>query len=178
MASRPEKRISRVLGDPCGRRAAMRRAVLGRARRGVAVALGVCLLAGVLTASPASAETEQVNVYSFRQEALIKPLLDAFSQKTGITVNLVSAKADALLERLRREGLNSPADLLLTADAGRLYRAQAAGVLQPVRSSYLEANIPARFRDPEGHWFGLSVRARPIVYLFVSVSIASATANC
>lgn len=107
---------------------------------------------------------EQVNVYSARKEALIKPLLDRFTQETGIQVRLVTGKADALLTRLKREGRNSPADLLITTDAGRLWRAHRAGVLQPVESQVLEDAVPARYREAGNHWFGLSVRARPLVY--------------
>ena len=106
----------------------------------------------------------EVNLYSARKEELIKPLLDRFTAQTGITVNLVTGKADALLKRLESEGRNTPADLLLTTDAGRLYRAYEAGVLQPVRSDVLERQIPAVYRDPEGHWFGVSVRARVLMY--------------
>jgi iron(III) transport system substrate-binding protein len=106
----------------------------------------------------------EVNLYSARKEELIKPLLDRFTAETGITVNLVTGKADALLKRLESEGRNTPADLLLTTDAGRLYRAYEAGVLQPVRSDVLERQIPAVYRDPEGHWFGVSVRARVLMY--------------
>lgn len=112
---------------------------------------------------PALAASE-VNLYSARKEELIKPLLDRFTAETGITVNLVTGKADALLKRLESEGRNTPADLLLTTDAGRLYRAYEAGVLQPVRSDVLERQIPAVYRDPEGHWFGVSVRARVLMY--------------
>jgi iron(III) transport system substrate-binding protein len=111
-----------------------------------------------------TAAASEVNVYSGRQEILIRPLLDEFTGATGIEVNVVSAKADALLERLRREGMNSPADVLLTVDAGRLIRAKQAGVLQGVHSAVLEAAIPAQYRDPKGYWYGLSVRARPIMY--------------
>ena len=106
----------------------------------------------------------EVNLYSARKEELIKPLLDRFTERTGIKVNYVTGDADALLQRLQSEGRNSPADLLLTTDAGRLYRALDAGVLQPVRSEVLEAAIPATYRDPQGYWFGLSLRARPIMY--------------
>ena len=108
---------------------------------------------------------EEVNLYSARKENLIKPLLDRFTKETGIQVNLVTGKADALLQRLVSEGPNSPADLLITTDAGRLGRAKTAGVTQAVVSSELESRIPASFRDPEGHWFGLSLRARPILYV-------------
>jgi iron(III) transport system substrate-binding protein len=106
----------------------------------------------------------QVNLYSARQEALIKPLLDQFTAQAGIKVNLVTGDPDALLMRLKSEGRNSPADLLLTVDVGRLLRAQEAGLLQPVDSAVLHAAIPAQYRDPQGYWFGLSLRARVIVY--------------
>lgn len=122
-------------------------------------------LAGVVGLNGAALAAGEVNLYSARQEALIKPLLDKFTAETGIKVNLVSAKADALLQRLKSEGRNSPADILLTVDAGNLHAAQAAGVLQPVQSAALEAAIPAAYRDPAGHWFGLSMRARPILYV-------------
>lgn len=118
---------------------------------------------GVITcANVASAE---VNLYSARKEALIKPLLDQFTEQTGIQVNLVTGKADALLKRLESEGRNSPADMLITTDAGRLYRAKQAGVLQSVDSALLTKTIPENLRDPEGFWYGLSLRARVITYV-------------
>ncbi len=107
---------------------------------------------------------DEVNIYSARKERLIKPLLDKFNAKTGIRVNLVTGKAGTLLKRLESEGMLGPADLLLTVDAGSLARAQAAGVLQPIYSPVLDANIPANLRDPAGYWYGLSVRARTIIY--------------
>lgn len=122
------------------------------------------VLAG-LTTLPAAASAEEVNLYSARKEALIKPLLDRFSDETGIQVNLLTGKADALLKRLQSEGVNSPADLLITTDAGRLHRAKEAGITQAVASETLRAAIPANYRDPHGHWFGLTLRARPIVYV-------------
>ncbi|MCB1767918.1 MAG: substrate-binding domain-containing protein, partial [Candidatus Competibacteraceae bacterium] len=122
----------------------------------------LCLLAGLLT-SPLLA-AEEVNVYSARKEDLIKPLLDDFSKQTGISVNLVTGKEEALLQRLQSEGANTPADVLLTSDAGRLVAARQAGVLQAVQSEALAKHIPAAYRDPEGYWYGLSVRARPIIY--------------
>ncbi|MBA1148241.1 Fe(3+) ABC transporter substrate-binding protein [Ectothiorhodospiraceae bacterium WFHF3C12] len=103
-----------------------------------------------------------VNVYSARKEVLIRPLLDRFSEQTGIRVNMLSADAGALLSRLRSEGRNTPADVLLTVDAGNLHRAREAGVLQPTESKVLDEHVPAAFRDPEGYWFGLSKRARVI----------------
>jgi len=111
-----------------------------------------------------SAIAAEVNVYSHRKEELIKPLFDAFTASTGIKVNLVTGKADALIERMRSEGRNSPADVVLTSDAARLFKSKQRDLLQKVESPALRRLIPARFRDPEGYWFGLSIRARPIFY--------------
>lgn len=122
----------------------------------------LCPLSG-LVATPALAAGE-VNIYSARKEDLIKPLLDDFSKQTGITVNLVTDKEETLLKRLQSEGANTPADLMLTTDAGRLAAAKKAGVLQAIKSATLTAKIPTAYRDPEGYWYGLSVRARPIIY--------------
>lgn len=131
-------------------------------------------LAALLIALPlTSLAADEVNLYSSRQEDLIKPLLDRFTEHSGIRVNLVTGKDDALLQRLQSEGINSPADLLMTADAGRLHRAKAAGSTQAVRSETLAAAIPAAYRDPEGHWFGLTLRARPILYVKGKVDPAS-----
>ncbi|TNF38325.1 MAG: Fe(3+) ABC transporter substrate-binding protein [Gammaproteobacteria bacterium] len=124
--------------------------------------IAVTLFSGVITSS--LAEDKVVHLYSARNEALIKPMLDRFTEKTGIEVKLITSKADALLKRLETEGRNSPADVLLTTDAGRLHRAREAGVLQPVTSDILSKAIPAQYRDVDGYWFGLSLRARPIVY--------------
>jgi iron(III) transport system substrate-binding protein len=126
------------------------------------ILLSILLLLFLVVAQSAAAS--QVNLYSARQEALIKPLLVRFTELTGIRVNLVSAKDDTLIKRLESEGRNSPADLLLTADAGRLHRARELALLAPVQSQVLAQRIPASYRDPEGHWFGLSLRARPILY--------------
>ncbi len=107
---------------------------------------------------------EQVNLYSARKESLIKPLLERFTAETGIEVNLVTGKAAALQKRLEVEGRNTPADLLLTSDAGRLYLAKRAGLFQAVESKVLVQAIPAHLRDGENQWFGLSKRARIIVH--------------
>lgn len=122
------------------------------------------LLMGLTLVTPVWAEGE-VNVYSSRQEQLIKPVLEKFTASSGIKVNLVTGKDDALIERLKLEGENSPADVLLTADAGRLYRAKSLELTQPVESETLKTNIPENLRDPENHWFGLTYRARPIFYV-------------
>ncbi|MDE2366697.1 MAG: extracellular solute-binding protein, partial [Betaproteobacteria bacterium] len=99
-----------------------------------------------------------------RIEQLIKPMFDAFTKDTGITVKFVTDKEGALLARLKAEGKNTPADMLITSDAGNLWEAAREGLLQPVKSETLETNIPAYLRDPHNQWFGLSVRARTIIY--------------
>lgn len=119
------------------------------------------VLATALHASPALAQGE-VNIYSYREPGLIDPLLKAFTEKTGIKANVVFAQA-GLNERLAAEGANSPADLLFTVDAGRLSEAKDAGLTQAVPSPALTGTVPANVRDPESHWFGLTMRAR-IVY--------------
>ena len=129
---------------------------------GLTIALATTSAFGM--GSPDTLTSSELNIYSARKEALIKPLLDRFSEATGTQINLVTGKGDALLTRLQSEGINSPADLLLTVDAGRLYRAQQAGVLQPMISELLNAAIPQHLRSTDDQWFGLSVRARVIVY--------------
>jgi iron(III) transport system substrate-binding protein len=114
--------------------------------------------AALIAAAPAFAD---VNIYSYREPGLIDPLLKAFTAKTGIKTNIVFAAA-GLNERIAAEGANSPADLLLTTDAGRLTEAKAAGLTQSVASTALDAAVPAAFRDAEGHWFGLTMRARVV----------------
>ncbi|MBM9537598.1 Fe(3+) ABC transporter substrate-binding protein [Desulfobulbus alkaliphilus] len=109
-------------------------------------------------------QAAEVNIYSARQEHLIKPLLDDFFKETGISYKLLTGDGPALLERLRSEGRNSPADILITVDVGNLVAAKQAGVLQPVQSSLLEENILQQYRDAEGYWYGLSSRARVIYY--------------
>jgi iron(III) transport system substrate-binding protein len=107
---------------------------------------------------------EQVNLYSARQEALIKPLLDKFTKQTGISVNLVTGKADTLISRLKSEGKYSPADMLVTTDVGRLYRAKQQGLTQAIDSEFLNTRIASNFQDPDKHWYALTLRARPIMY--------------
>lgn len=109
-------------------------------------------------------QAEQVIVYSARIEELIKPMFDAFTRDTGIQVKFTTDKEGALLARLKAEGRKTPADVLITADAGNLWEAAREGLLKSISSPILGANIPAHLRDPEGRWFGLSVRARTIVY--------------
>jgi iron(III) transport system substrate-binding protein len=114
------------------------------------------------TTSPARAQANEVNVYTYREPGLIRPALDAFTKSTGVKVNVLFA-ADGLAERIRSEGRNSPADLLIAVDIGRLQQAIDLGVTQPVKSELLEKAIPAQFRDGAGQWFALTLRSR-IVY--------------
>ena len=107
---------------------------------------------------------DEVNVYSARKENLIKPLLDRFTEQTGIEVNLVTGKADTLIKRIEVEGRNSPADLLLTVDVARLHRIKQLDLLQSIESSRLDEVIPSQYRDDDDQWFGLSLRSRVIVY--------------
>jgi iron(III) transport system substrate-binding protein len=111
--------------------------------------------------STASAENGEVNVYTYRETKLIQPLFDAFTKDTGIKVNVISASS-GLEQRMKAEGTNSPADVLLTVDIGRIDEAVQAGVTQPVVSEVLETIIPPQYRDPNGHWAGISMRARVI----------------
>ena len=112
----------------------------------------------------AGSASDEIVVYTARKEHLVKPLFDAYTEKTGVNIKYITDKAAPLLARLQAEGENSPADMLITVDAGNLWQAAEKGVLAPVKSEILEQNIPTHLRDPEGRWFGLSVRARTIVY--------------
>jgi iron(III) transport system substrate-binding protein len=123
---------------------------------------GAVALMLALAASGAGAQ--EVNLYSSRHYDTDVALYDTFTEQIGIAVNLIEGDADQLLERIKAEGGNSPADVLITVDAGRLWRADQAGLLQPVSSSVLEDAIPAELRHPEGKWFGFSQRLRGIVY--------------
>jgi len=116
-----------------------------------------------LIAGPAVAEGE-VNLYSSRHYDTDERLYSDFEEATGITVNRIEGEADELIARLSAEGANSPADVFLSVDAGRMWRADQAGVLSPVSSEVLDARIPAALRHPDGHWFGLSTRARMIFF--------------
>lgn len=121
--------------------------------------LAAALLAG--TAFPAFADGE-VNIYSYRQPDLIKPVLDAFTKETGIKTNVLFLDK-GLVERIKAEGENSPADVIMTVDIARLTEAKEGGVVQPLKDAKIDANIPANFRDPDGDWFGLTTRGR-VVY--------------
>lgn len=123
----------------------------------VALALGVALFPALLL--PAAALAREVNVYSYRQPFLIQPIFEAFERKSGIRVNVVFAPK-GMLERMRQEGRNSPADLVLTTEVALLHDAAEAGLLQAVKSPALEASVPAPYRHPDGLWYGLTMRAR------------------
>jgi iron(III) transport system substrate-binding protein len=110
------------------------------------------------------AAEDEVVVYSSRIEQLIKPMFDAFTKDTGVPVKFVTDKPGPLMERLKAEGANTPADALLTVDAGNLWQAANEGLLKSVQSKVLDDNIPKHLKDPENQWFGLSIRARTIVY--------------
>ena len=111
-----------------------------------------------------ASRAEEVVVYSARIEHLIKPMFDVFTKDSGIAVKFVTDKEGPLLARLKAEGKNTPADVLLTTDAGNLWEAAREGLLRPVESEILETNVPAHLQDPLNRWFGLSIRARTIVY--------------
>lgn len=127
--------------------------------------LKLTLLAALLGAllSPL-AQAEEVVVYTARNEQLIKPLFDAYTKETGVQVKFATDKEGPLMARLKAEGRNTPADLFMTVDAGNLWQAAQEDLLKPVNSKVLAANIPAHLRDPANRWFGLSVRARTLVY--------------
>jgi iron(III) transport system substrate-binding protein len=125
----------------------------------------LAILAGALLATGCGVEEEDVvNVYSHRHYDTDEALFQRFTEETGVRVRVVTASADELIARLEREGAASPADVLITVDAGRLHRAKERGLLQPVQSEALESVIPAHLRDPDGFWFSLTSRARIIAY--------------
>jgi iron(III) transport system substrate-binding protein len=121
-------------------------------------------LAGLLVSGAAAGQDKVVNIYSSRHYQTDEALYAGFTKKTGIKVNRIEAGEDALIERIRNEGARSPADVMITVDAGRLWRAEQLGLFQPVKSSLLDKRIPESFREPGGQWFGFSMRARVIAY--------------
>lgn len=130
------------------------------------VSLILTAAALLVPTAPAVADDKagEIVVYSARKEHLVKPLFELYRQKTGIPVRYITDKAGPLLTRLKAEGSNTAADLLLTVDAGNLWQAAEQGLLLPLTSPVLEDNVPDHLQDPENRWFGLSVRARTIVY--------------
>ncbi|MGV1014754.1 MAG: extracellular solute-binding protein, partial [Methyloceanibacter sp.] len=128
----------------------------------VARALALAPLISILAVSSAQAAgPDEVNIYSYRQPYLIEPLLEAFTDETGIKTNVIFAEK-GLIERIQAEGRNSPADVLLTVDIGNLTQATAAGIAQPVKSEKIEAAVPFAYRAADGEWIGLTRRARVI----------------
>ncbi|MEM5428921.1 Fe(3+) ABC transporter substrate-binding protein [Cupriavidus oxalaticus] len=112
----------------------------------------------------AAAQEKVLNLYTARHYQTDEALYANFTKQTGIKINRIEGQEDPLLERIRNEGANSPADVFITVDIGRLWRAQQAGVFAPVKSRVLESRIPANYRDPNGEWFGFSARGRVIAY--------------
>ncbi len=126
--------------------------------------LSLFLLLGIAACQGDSGDEKVVNVYSARHYDVDEQLYDEFEDKTGIEVNIIEGKPDELIERIVNEGDQSPADVFVAVDAGRLWRAQEAGIFQPVNSEVLNAAVPESLREPSGQWFGLTTRARVLVY--------------
>jgi len=126
--------------------------------------LRATILLLVLAVPAVSLAADKLVVYSARNEQLIRPLFDAYTKETGVSIQFITDKAGPLLARLNAEGKSTPADILITVDAGNLWKAAEDGVLASIRSGELHKNIPANLRDPGNRWYGFSVRARTIVY--------------
>jgi len=127
------------------------------------LSLAAAALALLAAIAPVRAE-EELNIYTSRHYQSDEAFYENFTKETGIRINRIEGKDDALIERLRNEGRNSPADVLITVDAGRLWRADQLGLFREVDSDSLDRRIPAELRSAEGHWFGFSLRARLIFY--------------
>lgn len=128
------------------------------ARKRLFAAMALCLLGGNAHAA------DEVVVYSSRIDELIKPVFDAYTAKTGVKVKFITDKEAPLMQRIKAEGQNATADLLLTVDAGNLWQAEQMGILQPITSTVIDSNIPAQYRASSHQWTGLSLRARTIAY--------------
>ncbi len=115
-----------------------------------------------MIAAPAFAN--ELVVYALRADNLLRPVVAEYGKKTGTKVQLVGGQAGPLMEKIRAEGSNTPADVFITVDGGNLWQATQMGLLRPINSPTLKANIPASLRDPKNQWYGLSVRARTIFY--------------
>ncbi len=131
---------------------------------GTGVAAATVAVSPILHVKQSLAQTKALNLYSARHYNTDKRLYDNFTQQTGIKVNLIEGEADPLIQRIKSEGRNSPADVLITVDAGRLWRAAQEGIFTPVNSKVLNQKIPAYLRDPKGLWFSFSKRLRVIMY--------------
>ncbi|WP_434457048.1 extracellular solute-binding protein [Stutzerimonas urumqiensis] len=129
-----------------------------QAYKGILTALALAAASGIASAA------DEVVVYSSRIEDLIKPVFDAYTEETGVKVSYITDKEAPLMARIKAEGENTPADLLLTVDAGNLWQAEQMGILQPLDSEIVKQNIPPQYRSSTGAWTGLSLRARTIVY--------------
>lgn len=127
------------------------------------IAVALSSFVSIVTTS-SIAQAEEIVIYSARNEQYIKPLFDLYTKQTGVQIKFVTDKEGPLMERLKAEAANTPADMLITVDAGNLWQAANAGLLQTINSPTLNANIPAHLRDPKNQWFGLSVRARTIFF--------------
>lgn len=125
--------------------------------------IALAIVAALLSSS-ALAQEKVLNLYSSRHYQTDEALYAGFTKATGIRINRIEANEDALIERIRSEGARSPADVLITVDAGRLWRAEQLGLFQPVKSALLESRIPSAYREPNGLWYGFSLRARVIAY--------------
>ena len=125
---------------------------------------GITLALAGLLAGSASAQDQVLNLYSSRHYQTDEALYTNFTKVTGIKINRIEGGEDPLIERIRNEGERSPADVLITVDAGRLWRAEQMGLFQPVKSATLDSRIPANLREPSGLWYGFSTRARVIAY--------------
>jgi iron(III) transport system substrate-binding protein len=127
--------------------------------------LASALVAGLLAVTQgAIAEEKVLNLYTARHYQTDEALYTGFTKQTGIKVNRIEGGEDALFERIKAEGANSPADVFITVDVGRIWRAEQAGIFAPTKSALLEKRIPLAYRDPKGMWFGFSARARVIAY--------------
>ena len=129
----------------------------------MALLLILAALAGLAGQPALASAAEEVVIYSARHYGQ-EPAFDAFTKATGIQIKMLNGDAGQIFERLKAEGDKTPADVLLTVDAGNLWNAARAGLLAPVTSPELDKNVPAHLRDPEHRWFGLTVRARTIMY--------------
>lgn len=119
---------------------------------------------GMLMGAVTPALASDLVIYSARADNLLKPIVAKYEQQTGVKIKLVNDKAGVLIEKIKAEGANTPADLLITVDGGNLWQAAQENILRPVNSKVLETNIPPQFQDPQNRWFGMSVRARTIFY--------------
>lgn len=128
------------------------------------IPLFAAALSALIAGTPAVLAQGEVNIYSARHYDNDDKLYEDFTKATGITVNRIEGNADEIIERLKAEGANSPADVVMLVDAGRLFHADQAALLKPVSSAVLDERLPAELRHPQGHWFGFATRARVIFY--------------